>query len=45
MIWHDGRGACLFTKTIGASLLYLAITGGWSRNDLIGAAELLPFGN
>lgn len=40
VIWHDGRGACLFTKKAQEREVYWAI-GCWSiGNDLSGAVEL-----
>ncbi|ANH09263.1 hypothetical protein shn_34695 (plasmid) [Shinella sp. HZN7] len=39
MIWHDGQGACLFTK-IGARSVYLAKCGGRCGGDHAGTAFL-----
>ena len=40
VIWHDGQGACLFTKKLGERKVHLAIGCGRSSDDLTGADEL-----
>lgn len=40
VIWHDGQGACLFTKRLERGALHLAEPGGGCGDDLVGAARL-----
>jgi transposase len=45
VIWHDGDGACLFTKRLEKGTLRLALAGGWRGGDLAGAVGLSSFRN
>jgi IS66 Orf2 like protein len=39
VIWHDGQGACLFTKRLERGALSVAVAGGWRGDDLVGATR------
>jgi transposase len=45
LIWHDGQGACLFTKRLERWGGPMAFDGRWRRDDLGGAIVLSAFGN
>lgn len=45
VIWHDGQGACLFTKRLERGRLPRAVTGRWRGDDLGGAARLSARGH
>ena len=40
VIWHDGQGACLFTKRLERGRFLWPSAGGRRGNDLSGAARL-----
>ena len=40
VIWHDGQGACLFTKKLERGRFVWPLAGGRRGNDLAGANEL-----
>jgi len=40
VIWHDGQGACLFTKRLERGRFLVAKPGGRGCDDLVGAAQL-----
>jgi transposase len=40
VIWHDGQGACLFTKRLERGRFILAESGQWGGDDLASAARL-----
>ncbi len=44
VIWHDGQGACLYTKRLDRGPFPVALGGGWSRDDLDGATRLPALG-
>ena len=40
VIWHDGQGACLFTKRLERGRLLVAERGRWRGDDLLGPTRL-----
>ena len=40
VIWHDGQGACLFTKRLERGRFLWPSAGRWRGDDLAGAARL-----
>ena len=40
VIWHDGQGACLFTKRLERGRFLWPSPGRWRGDDLAGAARL-----
>ena len=45
VLWHDGDGACLFAKKIGAGPISMAIRARRSGDDLGGADVVSPVRN
>ncbi|WP_348626957.1 IS66 family insertion sequence element accessory protein TnpB [Rhizobium sp. SEMIA4064] len=40
VIWHDGQGACLFTKKLERGRFHMAVGGRWSGGDYSWATRL-----
>ena len=45
VIWHDGQGACLFTKRLERGRFLWPSPGRWRGGDLAGAARLSVVGD